>query len=70
MMVLPFAATVHLLLYPNKEEEKDRISFSCRFKSGQEHQISQLLEALKTESPKKDTAKMDNKNRVIVDSKE
>lgn len=38
MMILPFAATVHLLLYPNQAEEKDRRSFSCRFKSGQEHQ--------------------------------
>ena len=37
MMILPFAATVHLLLYPNQAEEKDKRSFSCRFKSGREH---------------------------------
>lgn len=37
--VLPFTVAVHMLLYPNKAEEVDRISFSCRFKSGQEHQF-------------------------------
>lgn len=47
-MVLPFVVIVHYASVSQSGRGKDRISFSCRFKSGQEHQI---IHANITKSP-------------------
>lgn len=53
MDVLPFAVAVHFAPVSQSGRGMDSISFSCRFKSGREHQF---MHQFMVDSPKNKTA--------------